>query len=60
MIQPALDACAKCGTPTGGAKFCPNCGTKVEAAQPQATVCPSCGADAKGAKFCPECGTKLS
>jgi hypothetical protein len=56
MIQPVKDACPNCGAAVGGAKFCPECGTKIQRAP---TNCPSCGADAKGAKFCPECGTKL-
>ena len=30
--------CAKCGTKTGGAKFCPSCGKAY-------TPCPNCGAD---------------
>jgi ribosomal protein L32 len=58
MIQPTVDVCPQCGTPTGGAKFCANCGAKIERA-PASTKCPNCGADAKGAKFCPECGTKI-
>jgi uncharacterized membrane protein YvbJ len=59
MVQPAPAAkCAKCGADTKGAKFCPECGTKVEVV-PVAAVCPNCGAQPKGAKFCPECGTKI-
>jgi hypothetical protein len=50
----AANTCPKCGAATGGAKFCPECGEKL-----QRTTCPNCGTDAKGAKFCPECGTKL-
>lgn len=39
---------------TPGAKFCSQCGTKVE------TGCVSCKAELPpGAKFCPECGTKV-
>ena len=38
-------------------QFCPNCGTRIEAARP--TACPKCGTPANGAKFCPECGTKI-
>src|SRR3990172_13392142 len=35
-----------------GQKFCPECGTRIEAA------CSSCGAAlSPSAKFCPECGT---
>jgi uncharacterized protein with GYD domain len=57
MVQPAVDACPKCGKETHGAKFCPECGAKIDRAP--AGVCPACGAETKGAKFCPECGAKL-
>jgi len=60
MIQPAADACPKCGAETHGAKFCPNCGTAMERAAAASTVCPNCGTDGKGAKFCANCGTKLA
>jgi ribosomal protein L32 len=49
------NACPSCGAATGGAKFCPECGTKTD----RSVKCPSCGTDARGAKFCPECGTKI-
>lgn len=49
-------SCPKCGASVrAGAKFCPECGTKMGA-----ETCPKCGASVRaGAKFCPECGTKL-
>jgi len=49
--------CPKCHAKVAkGAKFCPECGTKM----PTTKFCPECGAKvAEGAKFCPECGTKL-
>ncbi len=59
MIQPAADACPKCGTDVKGGKFCPNCGAKIERAAAVAT-CPTCGAETQGAKFCPNCGAKLT
>lgn len=58
MVQPASDACPKCGAETAGAKFCPQCGARIERAS-AATKCPKCGAEVKGAKFCPECGAKI-
>ena len=47
--------CPSCGTESqSGAKFCPECGTRLNAA------CPSCGATlTPAAKFCSECGTPL-
>ena len=61
--------CKNCGIMLkDGAKFCPSCGSPVEAAdaapaQPaESTVkCPSCGTDVKqGAKFCPGCGYNMN
>ena len=51
--------CTECGHMLSAtAKFCPECGTKVEIAKPK--FCPECGTQAGvGAKFCNECGTKL-
>lgn len=50
--------CSKCGQPTLGKKFCPNCGAPTAAA---ATNCPECGAKlTPGAKFCGDCGARVS
>ena len=74
--DPAPDAaeqpvCAKCGAPLDpDAKFCDQCGTKVEeepapeevpAEEPAApAVCNQCGAELKeDAKFCSQCGTPV-
>ena len=58
--QPAAQAsagsvCPSCGHAVqAGAKFCMNCGAKLQA------VCPNCGqAAAPGAKFCMFCGHQL-
>ena len=41
------------------AKFCNECGAKMETA-PQAVPCAKCGAQMQpGSKFCNECGTKV-
>ena len=50
--------CPECGSPIlQGAKFCSNCGKKLQVAN----VCPNCGeAIAPGAKFCMNCGEKLN
>ena len=55
--QPAGGFCPACGQPvTAGAKFCANCGQKLEVAP----ACPACGQPVTpGAKFCPNCGQKL-
>jgi hypothetical protein len=49
--------CPNCGAQVAaGAKFCAECGTKVQRKQ----FCPECGVEAApGAKFCAECGTRL-
>jgi membrane protease subunit (stomatin/prohibitin family) len=55
--QQSAGFCPSCGNPlTPGAKFCANCGQKLNAAP----VCPGCGQPVEpGAKFCANCGTKL-
>lgn len=56
--QPApAGFCPSCGNPiTAGAKFCSNCGEKLQTA----SVCPKCGEPiTPGAKFCMNCGEKL-
>ncbi len=49
-------SCPTCSAPlAAGAKFCPECGAKINAEK----HCTECGAKlAPGAKFCAECGTK--
>jgi membrane protease subunit (stomatin/prohibitin family) len=53
-------ACPKCGAGNlANAKFCNECGTKMETAG-QAAPCAKCGALLQpGTKFCNECGTKV-
>lgn len=47
--------CPGCKAETHGAKFCPECGTKMNVK----AQCGSCSAEIQpGAKFCPECGEK--
>jgi membrane protease subunit (stomatin/prohibitin family) len=50
-------SCPKCESPLAkNAKFCPECGTHINAV----VFCSGCGAELKvGAKFCSECGNKL-
>jgi hypothetical protein len=50
-------SCPECGTPLGtNAKFCPNCGAKLQSA----AHCTQCGAKLQpGAKFCADCGAKV-
>ncbi|MGA2664652.1 MAG: zinc ribbon domain-containing protein [Nitrososphaerales archaeon] len=54
--KPPQDAvCPKCGQPSGGGKFCNNCGAPLG---PQ--KCAACGTEnGPGAKFCGGCGAKL-
>ena len=52
--------CAKCGTTIpANAKFCQECGTKVEKLSDNEILCPSCGSKTAKGKFCQECGTPL-
>lgn len=47
--------CPKCSKPSGGGKFCNNCGAPLGPAK-----CSACGTEnAPGAKFCGGCGAKL-
>lgn len=59
--QPAnatAEKCKNCGVALApGAKFCLECGKKVEVAQK--ITCPHCGATVQGGKFCLECGGSL-
>lgn len=56
--QNAGARCTKCGTQlTANAKFCFNCGEKIE--QPQNIFCTECGSPMPAdAKFCMNCGTR--
>ena len=56
----AKTACAKCGAANlANAKFCNECGAKMEVAG-QTTPCTKCGAQLPlGSKFCSECGNKV-
>ena len=59
--------CSQCGANLNAdAKFCPQCGTRIEppvpeaAEAPQSRVCPGCGAEvAPGMKFCSQCGARV-
>lgn len=50
--------CAKCNAPLPpGAKFCPQCGTRVLS---ETIKCPKCNTEnPPGSKFCTNCGTEL-
>ncbi|MBR1688553.1 MAG: zinc ribbon domain-containing protein [Prevotella sp.] len=50
--------CLNCNAEiSDNAKFCPECGSKVE----RVSHCSQCGTElASGAKFCPECGTPVN
>ena len=54
-IERKQTICPQCGKPSGGGKFCNNCGASLTLAK-----CPKCGAkNVAGTKFCGECGTRL-
>ncbi|MDA4118359.1 MAG: zinc ribbon domain-containing protein [Thaumarchaeota archaeon] len=53
QASPAI--CPKCGQPSGGGKFCNNCGAPLGPSK-----CAACGTEnPAGAKFCSGCGAKL-
>lgn len=54
--------CTACGnTIPEGAKFCENCGNKVETPEQKIRFCPRCGARIiEGTSFCGECGEKIA
>lgn len=53
--------CTKCGAPLPeNAKFCLECGTKVEVQTDNTVICPNCGASVIKGKFCPECGFRFA
>jgi len=48
--------CTGCGADTGGARFCPQCGTPVI----QKRRCGSCGKESDASvRFCPDCGGRM-
>ncbi len=52
--------CAKCGnTLPANAKFCLECGAKVENLAENEMICPVCGKKTSKGKFCMECGASL-
>lgn len=56
----AVTLCANCGAPLPeGAKFCNECGHKVQVLQKGEVICPNCGNPTPAGKFCIECGSPL-
>jgi len=60
-----MTTCTSCGNDVTGKKFCPECGTPVQAvvaptAEAATTTCPRCNGTVKtGASFCMHCGASL-
>ncbi|MCF0114297.1 MAG: SPFH domain-containing protein [Erysipelotrichaceae bacterium] len=53
--------CPKCGNKLpGNAKFCLECGTKIEVLLDNEMICPKCGKKTQKGKFCMECGSSLN
>ena len=53
--------CSNCGSENvGNARFCINCGQKLEKNEVKSKICPECGVENPiDAKFCMECGNNL-
>lgn len=52
--------CPKCGKAVpSNAKFCLECGTKIELLAENEMICPACGKKTPKGKFCIECGAAL-
>ena len=52
--------CPKCGNPVpANAKFCLECGSKIESIGADEMLCPKCGKKTPKGKFCMECGARL-
>lgn len=52
--------CPKCGKAVpSNAKFCLECGTKIELLAENEMICPACGKKTPKGKFCIECGASL-
>ena len=57
VTRTVVARCPQCMAETGGAKFCPECGTSLA----PVVTCTGCGNEAKrGTKFCPECGLAMT
>ena len=53
--------CPNCGNVLpSNAKFCLECGTKIEMLAPHEMICPKCGKKTPKGKFCIECGAPLA
>lgn len=58
--QPSMTNCPKCGNALPSeAKFCLECGTKIEKLTENEMLCPHCGQKTPKGKFCMECGQAL-
>ena len=56
----AKASCPKCGSDLpANAKFCLECGTKIELLAENEMICPACGQKTPKGKFCMECGAPL-
>lgn len=58
--QNNIQKCPKCGNELPqNAKFCLECGTKIETLSENEMICPHCNKKTPKGKFCMECGEKL-
>ena len=58
--QPEMMDCPSCGKKLpANAKFCFECGAKIEKLAEDEIICPACGEKTRKGKFCMECGAPL-
>ena len=59
--QSQMITCPKCGNELpANAKFCLECGSKIEQLADNEMICPACGKKTPKGKFCMECGQPLA
>ena len=60
-VAPGANQCKNCGAEVvDGARFCAECGEKVEPPAPAGVICAACGESTPSGKFCLHCGAPMA